>query len=103
MFALAQRALGENLGTLRFPQLRCATGMDIGVAGTPSRAQRCGERRACVGVIEERVRCRRELDGFRRELNRRCVLAATGERLGAHATPRDRGLEIVTREELALA
>ncbi len=65
-------------------------------------AQRGGERQARVGVIEQRVGRRRDRDRGARELDRRGVLAAPRQRLGAHAAPGDRRLQVVARERLAL-
>jgi hypothetical protein len=53
-------------------------------------------------VVEQRVGRRCDRDGGARELDRGRMLPASRERLGPHATPRDRRPQVVARERLAL-
>ena len=71
-------------------------------ARAPAGAERGGERETRVGVVEERVGRGRDRDGGLGERDRRRMLAAPRQGLGADAAPRDRRLQIVAREQLAL-
>ena len=53
-------------------------------------------------MVEERVGGGGDLDRGARELDRGGVLAAPRQRLGAHAAPGDRRLQVVAGERLAL-
>ena len=74
----------------------------VGFGAAAGRAQRGGKREARVGVVEERVGGRSDVDRFDCELDCGSVLAAPRERLGPNAAPRDRRPEVVAGERLAL-
>jgi hypothetical protein len=76
--------------------------LHVGVALATCRTQDRRERAAGVGMIEERVGRGGEVDGGTRQRDGGVVLAATCQRLGAYAAPRDPGLQVVAREGLAL-
>ena len=92
----------EQGRALRLPELDGALLLGVGFAAAPGRAQGRGEREARVGVIEQRVGSGGKLDRLARELDRRDVLAAPRQCLGAHAAPGDRSLEVVAGQHLAL-
>ena len=97
------RSLDEYRGAFRRPKLHGAHLLGVGLGASAGSTQRRGEGEAGVGVIEQRVGRRGDVDGGAGELHGRAVIAATSESLGAHTTPRDRGLEIIAGQLLALA
>ena len=99
---VALRPLGEQRRALRLPQLDGAALLGVGLAAAAGGAQRRGEGEARVGVVEQRVGGGGDGDRGLRQLDRRGVLAALRQRLGAHAAPGDGRLQVVAGERLAL-
>jgi hypothetical protein len=87
--------LGEHRGALGLPQLDRPSLLDLCFVAMSRLTQRCRERQAGVGVMQEGIGRGGQVDGGG-------MLPASRQGLGPHAPPGDRGLEVVARERLAV-
>jgi hypothetical protein len=108
----ARRVRGLPARGARARRGRCALRLpEIGGAGLFDRrfrraaggTQGDAQREARVGVIEQRVGGGSDVDRGACDLDRGRRLAASRQRLGAHAAPRDRRLQVVAGKGFALA
>jgi hypothetical protein len=99
---VAPRALGKQGRTLRFAQLDCAAFLGIGFFAAPGRAQCSRQCQPSVGVVEQRVRGRRDPDRFVGKPDRLGVFTALRQCLGTYSTPGDGSLQVVPGQRLAL-
>jgi hypothetical protein len=98
----ASSPLGQQRGSLGFPELGGALLLGFGLVLAAGSTQHGCEREACVGVIQQRIGGSCDVDGRACETDRLVQLSTLGQRLGAHAPPDDCRLQVVTGQPLAL-